>query len=220
MSASEEDPVTRVPFSFELYPPRSAATDDALHDDPPPRRRRAGVPLRHLRRRFDRWPLSRRAPPHPCHDRRRASRPPHLRGQHLHRCCAPHPRVSRRGHPQLSRLRGDPPADRPAGSRSSATWRAPHSPCSSSTGCRPSARPTRNRPYPACQEPYGWVHGGMSTSPSPPSLNGHPRSAYSSQHVEALLAKRRRRARHSRSRSCSSTPTTTSPSSNARAAPA
>ena len=181
-----------VPFSFEVYPPRSEASTVALHETI--RRLAAAGPALHLgdlrRRRLDGRPLARAAAVHPARDARLAARAPHVRREHLRRRERADPRVPGCRHHELPR-----PARRSArrhaedASRSSATSRAPRSSSSSSTACRPSARRTPRRPSRASRVRCASSAARKVDIAVAAFPNGHPRSRHPREHIDALLAK-------------------------------
>lgn len=183
--------MTRVPFSFELYPPRSAATDDALHETI--RRLAAAGPeflsvtygaggstggrsldvLRHIRATTDVEPLA-------------------------HLTCVGNTytdaaRLIREfldaGILSFLALRGDPPADRPAGEPFLGDLESAAQLVQLIDRVQAERAPYEESPVPGVPGavrvgPRRHVNIAVAAFP-----NGHPRSAYSSQHVEALLAK-------------------------------
>lgn len=183
--------MTRVPFSFELYPPRSSATDDALHETI--RHLAAAGPdflsvtygaggstggrsldvLRHIRATTDVEPLA-------------------------HLTCVGNTytdaaRLIREfldaGILSFLALRGDPPANRPEGEPFLGDLESAAQLVQLIDRVQAERAPYEESPVPGVPgavrvAPRRHVNIAVAAFP-----NGHPRSAYSSQHVEALLAK-------------------------------
>lgn len=183
--------MTRVPFSFELYPPRSSATDDALHETI--RHLAAAGPdflsvtygaggstggrsldvLRHIRATTDVEPLA-------------------------HLTCVGNTytdaaRLIREfldaGILSFLALRGDPPANRPEGEPFLGDLESAAQLVQLIDRVQAERTPYEESPVPGVPgavrvAPRRHVNIAVAAFP-----NGHPRSAYSSQHVEALLAK-------------------------------
>ncbi|MEJ1092531.1 methylenetetrahydrofolate reductase [Microbacterium istanbulense] len=183
--------MTRVPFSFELYPPRSSATDDALHETI--RYLAAAGPdflsvtygaggstggrslevLRHIRATTDVEPLA-------------------------HLTCVGNTYIDAArlirefldaGILSFLALRGDPPANRPEGEPFLGDLESAAQLVQLIDRVQAERAPYEESPVPGVPgavrvAPRRHVNIAVAAFP-----NGHPRSAYSSQHVEALLAK-------------------------------
>lgn len=180
-----------VPFSFELYPPRSTATDDALHETI--RHLAAAGPdflsvtygaggstggrsldvLRHIRATTDIEPLAHLT----CVGNTYAGAAGLIR------------EFLDAGILSFLALRGDPPADQPQGEPFLGDLESAAQLVQLIDRVQAERAPYEEAPVPGVPgavrvERRRRVNIAVAAFP-----NGHPRSAYSSQHVEALLAK-------------------------------
>ena len=120
-----------------------------------------------------------RAAAHPRDDRDPAARAPHVRRERR----TPRPTALIRefldaGITSFLALRGDPPVGAPEDDDFLGDLESAASSCSSSTGCRPSARPTRRRRPRRARAPPGWSGAARSTIAVAAFPNGHPRSRH------------------------------------------